>query len=123
MHHYEKLTVWRKAHELAVLACQTADKPPLRRQREIAGQMRRAALSVVANIVEGSGRGTAAQFDGFLQISVGSAREFAYFAMLARDLGALHSTEYAIFEARAEEITRMLVSLRKRVVSRRSPTH
>ncbi len=119
MRPYERLTVWRKAHELALLSLRDTASPALRTQRELAIQMRRAAISIPTNIAEGTGRATPAQFDNFLQIAIGSTRELAYLSRLAHDVGALPATSYAVLEARTDEIARMLVSLRRRIAKQR----
>jgi four helix bundle protein len=117
MHHYRKLSVWRKAHELtiriyrAVAAFNSAYWP-------LANQLRRAAHAIPANIAEGSGRTTNRQFANHLQIAIGSARELDYFLQLALELGELHSSDHATLEARTNEVTGMLVALHKTVVAR-----
>jgi four helix bundle protein len=77
--------------------------------------MVRAAHGIPANIAEGSGRASGAQFAQFLQIAIGSARELDYLLQLACDLGVITGTDHATLEARTDEVTRMLVGLRKKV--------
>lgn len=117
MHPYRRLSVWRKAHELTVRAYRVVQdfSPP---HWPLAAQLRRAAHSVAANIAEGSGRVTNAQFANSLQVAIASARELDYWLLLARDLDALTSNDHAMLEARTDEVTRMLVALRKTVVKR-----
>jgi four helix bundle protein len=73
--------------------------------------MRRAAVSVGANIAEGCSRDTSLDFKRFLQIALGSANEVAYCMIVGRDLGYLGATEYASLAAPEEEVRRMLISL------------
>ncbi len=115
---YKKLSVWRKAHELTLRVFAASTPFQSTRNHWLAGQLRRAAASIPANIAEGSGRSTAAQFANFLQQAIGSARELDYHLLLARDLSLLTSSDHATLEARADEVTKMLVSLRKTVVAR-----
>ena len=122
MHAFRKLSVWRKAHELALRVYQAA---PLigRHYPALAGQMLRAAHGIPANIAEGSGRSTGAQFANFLQIAIGSARELDYYRLLAADLGAIPRSQHATLGARTEEVIMMLVGLKRTVKrSRRPPT-
>jgi four helix bundle protein len=117
MHPYRKLSVWRKAHELT-LRVHRATRGFTRDHASIAEQLRRASHSVPANIVEGSSRVTNAQFAHHLQIALASVRELDYFLLLASALAQISSKEHAVLEARADEIARMLVALRRTVVSR-----
>jgi hypothetical protein len=68
------------------------------------------------------GRSTSAQFANFLQQALGSARELDYHLLLARDLELLSTTDHATLEARTDQVTRMLVALR-RTVHDRALTH
>ncbi len=83
---FEDLEVWQKAHSLTLSVYQlTADFP----KSELFGlvsQMRRAAVSVPANIVEGFHRRGAVEKVRFLNIAQGSLEELRYFVRLAADL-------------------------------------
>src|SRR5687767_3565525 len=82
MQPYERFTVWQKAHELALRAHSMSNPLLKSAHGHLVTQLRRAATSVPLNIVEGSARGTSAQFAHFLDISLGSARETAYIVRL-----------------------------------------
>jgi four helix bundle protein len=116
MHPYRRLSVWRKSHELT-LRIYGVVEPIRRRYPSLAQQLVRAAHSIPSNLAEGSGRASGTQFAQFLQIALGSARELDYFLRLATDLGALPPNDHAMLEARTDEVTRMLVVLRRRVIS------
>ncbi len=60
----------------------------------LTSQLRRASISIVANIAEGCGRRTNADLRQFLQISLGSAKEVDCLLMFARDLGYLTDANY-----------------------------
>ncbi len=119
---YKKLSVWRKAHELALRVHSATHPLYVRNCAALAGQMRRAAMSIPANIAEGSGRSTSGQFAHFLQHAIGSARELDYHLLLARDLALLSPGDHATLEARVDEVSKMLVSLRKTVSARATRT-
>ena len=124
MHPYRRLTVWQKAHNLALETHRCAERMTWRQFPGLADQLRRAAMSIPANIAEGCGRDTAPQFLHFLQIAIASAREVDYFLLLAADLEAITRVEHARLEARTDEVSRMLVGLRSSVRARhqtRSP--
>jgi four helix bundle protein len=79
--------------------------------------MLRAAMSIPANIVEGTSKGSAAEFCRFLSIAVGSASELEYHLMMARDLRVLSNTEFDSLHGDAIEIRRMLCGLISKVRS------
>jgi four helix bundle protein len=86
MRDFHNLKVWMQAHQLMLeLYKETACFP----QTEIYGltsQLRRAGVSIAANIAEGCGRSSNLDFARFLEIAMGSASEVEYHLILARDL-------------------------------------
>ena len=83
---YRKLNVWVKAHELTLAVYRhTVAFPPSERYG-LSGQIRRCAVSLGSNLVEGSGRGSDGDMRRFLQIARGSLCELQYQLLLARDL-------------------------------------
>ncbi len=117
MHPFRKLTVWQKAHELALRTYRATAGISGAQYPGLPAQIRRAAFSIPANISEGAGRDTAPQFAHHLEIAIGSARELDYFILLARDLGAISPIEHARLAARIDQVCAMAVSLRKKVRS------
>jgi four helix bundle protein len=95
-----------------------------RRYGGLARQLERSLSSIPANLAEGAGHDSRAQFGRYISIAIASAREAEYHLLLARDLGALDSKVYAGFEARLGEVVAMLIGLRRRVAtqSRTPPT-
>ncbi len=73
--------------------------------------MLRAAMSIPANIVEGTGKGSSAEFCRFLSIAVGSTSELEYHLMMARDIGVLSNSDFDALSGQAIEIRRMLCGL------------
>jgi four helix bundle protein len=76
----------------------------------LTSQMRRACVSIPANIAEGCGRGGDAELARFLQIAMGSASELEYHLLLARDLSLLNSPDYERLTGGVTEVKRMLTS-------------
>lgn len=111
MQDYRKLVVWQHAHQfvLAVYAA-TATFPHDKRQG-LTSQIRRAAVSVPANMAEGCGRETNAELRRYLYIAMGSASEVDYHLLLARDLGFLAPETYQQLSADLDSIRRMLNAL------------
>ncbi len=73
--------------------------------------MRRAAVSVPANIVEGCARETAKEYRNFLNMAFGAVREVGYYVGLARRLGYLAEPAASELTDRYEECARVLSGL------------
>jgi four helix bundle protein len=111
MQSFHDLKVWRKAHALTIAIYRTTTAFPSEERYGITAQIRRAAASVAANIAEGCGRGSDADFARFLHNAMGSASEVEYFVLLARDLEFLEPERAESLTADTTEIKRMLASL------------
>lgn len=89
MRNHKSLKVFDLADRLALsVYAQTKSFPPAERYG-LCSQMRRAAVSVAANIVEGAARRTEREFSRMLEIAYGSARELEYEISVANRLGYL----------------------------------
>ena len=77
----------------------------------VANQIRRTASSIFANLAEGCGRGSNADFKRFVQIAMGSASELEYHLLLSKDLNLLDEKNYDNFAKQIIEIKRMLSAL------------
>jgi len=117
MQDYHKLKVWEKSHVLAMDVHRVAGTFPRVEGVALVGQLRRAALSIPANIAEGAGKAGNPEFRRFLNIALGSAAETHYHLLVARDLGLLEPAIYDDLAARATEIRRMLSGLIRKVAS------
>lgn len=76
---YKKLFVWQVADQLAHLVYDLTISFPKDEQFALTSQLRRAALSVAANIIEGYGRYNKNEFRHFLSIALGSLSEVEYY--------------------------------------------
>ena len=111
MQDFRKLQVWRKSHSLALQVYAKTAAFPKDETYGVTAQDRRAAVSIAANIAEGSARSGDKEFARFLYISLGSASELEYFSILIADLGLLKKPEATKIETDAAEIKRMLSGL------------
>ena len=109
MGNFRKLLVWEKAHDLALAIYQSTAPFPKEERYGITAQMRRAAVSVCANIAEGCGRSSGdRELARFLQIARGSVRELECLLVLCRQLEYLAPDLHKNLDSTAEEISRML---------------
>ena len=92
---YEKLVAWQRADDLfiEVHRLATGAFPPNERF-ELSSQLRRAAYSVVANIVEGMARRSPREHVHFLNVAQASLAEVGYCLHAARRLGYLNDAEW-----------------------------
>lgn len=86
MRDYTKIAAWKLADDLAVSVYKATKQFPKEELYGITSQLRRAASSVAANIVEGSARESLKDYLHFLQIARGSLAETQYFLHLATRL-------------------------------------
>jgi len=102
---FQDLMVWREAHKLVLLVYKMTESFPKTEQFGLTSQMRRAAVSVPANIAEGFKRHSKQEKIRFYNISEGSLEELKYYLILSKDL--LFSTDIQISE-QAESVSRLL---------------
>ena len=119
MKDFRTLLVWRKSHELTLLAYEVTRTFPKEELFGLTSQIRRAASSISANIAEGCGRASNADFSRFLQIAFGSASELDYHLILVRDLRLLNEDKYSSLYEKLFEIKKMLSSLIRKVSAER----
>ena len=86
---YTKIKAWQLADELALLVYKATKEFPKREIWGLTSQMRRAAVSVPANIVEGSARRNRKEYLQFLYIAMSSLAELSYYIKFTKELGYL----------------------------------
>lgn len=84
---FEELIVWQKAHALVLAVYRLSQSFPRTEVYGLTSQLRRAAVSVPANIAEGFGKRGRPDKARFFNIAQGSLEELRYYLILARDLG------------------------------------
>jgi four helix bundle protein len=110
MQDFRNLAVWRKAHALTLDVYRMCRNLPKDEQYNLISQIRRACVSIEANIAEGCGRGSDADFARFLQMAMGSAAELECHLLISFDLGLLPKNDYQALDERARELKKMLAS-------------
>ena len=105
------MKVWKKAHEVTLLAYKSTLYFPRQESYGLVSQLRRATSSIAANIAEGCGCDGSREFARFLEIALRSASEAEYHLLLARDLGYLEPKSYDTLNEQVTEVKRMLTGL------------
>jgi four helix bundle protein len=108
---FKELKVWHKAYDLSLAIYEASKSFPREEMYGLTSQLRRAAVSIGANIAEGCGRRSDGELVRFLQIARGSASEVEHHLLLARDLKFLQAVTHQDLEKGLQEVQRMLTSL------------
>ena len=117
MQDFRKLAVWEKAHRLSVTIHQLSLAIPRAGNSSFISQIRRAAESIPANIAEGAGRGSDADFARFLQIAIGSSSELESHLQFAADVELIAVEKVEARKEEVIEVRKMLIGLRKRLIT------
>lgn len=116
---YRDLTVWKKAMDLVLSVYKASQHWPKDETFGLTNQVRRAAVSIPANIAEGQGRDSAREFLRFLSIANGSLYEVETHLLIASQLDYLEPNNAAPLMEQAAEIGHLLngltASLRSRI--------
>lgn len=108
---FKNLIVYQKSKELVKQVYALLKQFPDDERFALCGQMRRAAISVPSNIVEGMARLSTKDQSHFLNIAYGSLMELYAQLDIAHDLGYLSENEFITIETQIDEIDKMIVSL------------
>jgi len=101
---YKKLIVWQKADELAYQTYLETKKFPKDERYEITSQLRRAAISIPTNIVEGTGRQGKNEQKQFVNIALGSLAETEYLLEFCFRLTYFDEASYKKLEGLRKEV-------------------
>ena len=111
MQDFRKLVVWQRARRLTKSVYDLTVAFPSAEEFGLKAQMRRAAVSICANIAEGCGRRGDADFRRFLDVAMGSACELECEMTLSWDLAFITESTMGDLTAAVVEIKKMLTGL------------
>jgi four helix bundle protein len=118
MRPHERLEVWRTAMDLVVTVYEATDSFPREEKFGLTSQMRRAAVSIPANIAEGAARRSRKEFVHFISNAQGSASELETELLIAQRLGYLQAGNSARMRDTLDSIGRMLNGLSRHLTGR-----
>jgi len=102
---FQDLLVWRKAHQFVLAVYKLTREFPKQETYGLVSQMRRAAVSIPANIAEGFRKRSRVDKARFMNIAEGSLEESHYYLILAQDLGYGRTDE---MRGALDEVSRLL---------------
>jgi four helix bundle protein len=115
MFRFEKLDAWQLAVELADVVYRVSRPFPHDERFGLSSQIRRAAVSIAANLAEGSGRTSDRDNLRFVEMSYGSLMEVVSHAVICRRQGFLAEESYSDLYSKCDRLARVLSGLRHRL--------
>jgi len=109
------MVIWQRSHDLVICALKETDRAYHPRSRALFDQLRRAAISVECNLVEGYALGTSPLFRRHLRIAIGSAAETESLVRTASEMGYLPEACTNRLSALLDEILALLFTLIRRL--------
>lgn len=111
MRSHNNLEAWKKSLDFVVDIYKATDGFPKEEKFGLTSQLRRASVSIPANIAEGAGRRSDKEFLHFLSIAQGSASEVETELLIAFRLGFLQDATHEHLSRSLDEIGRMITGL------------
>ena len=108
---FEDIKAWQKAREVTGQIYQITAGERFSRDYGLRDQIRRSAVSIMANIAEGFGRKTNKDFANFLVIAHGSAAETQSHLYIALDLKYISPDNFTEIYGKLEETSKMTMAL------------
>ena len=115
---YKKLVVYQKSKELVLSIYKLTAKYPKSETYSLVDQMRRSAVYVPANLIEGYSRESSAEFARFLTISIGSLAELEFYIEISLDLKYIDPSISQETNSLVYEVKNFLYGMRKSVWKR-----
>lgn len=113
MAHYQELTVWKKAMDVADRIYDVTAAFPEQERYGIVSQLRRSAISIPSNIAEGHARSSTKEFLQFIAIAKGSLAEAETQLLFAERRQWISPSDRQQVLALCDEVNRMLTSMQK----------
>jgi four helix bundle protein len=105
---FEEIKSWQEARSLTSAIYVATREGDFSRDYCLRDQVRRASVSIMANIAEGFGRSSRREFAQFLGIANGSALEVQSHLYVARDLGYIDAAQFEALMEKAHAVSRLI---------------
>jgi len=105
---FEDIQVWQKARELNKEICAITKDSHFSKDFSLRDQIRRASVSIMANIAEGFGRRSKKEFANFLNMAHGSAAEVQCHLYVALDQNYLGQKDFEMLYDKVEEVSKLI---------------
>lgn len=108
---FEEIEAWKKAYDVTLRIYRLTENGRFSKDFGLRDQIRRASVSVMANIAEGHGRKSNSEFANFLNVARGSAHEVQSHLHVATGLGYIETAEFEEIYRLLADISRMTLGL------------
>lgn len=115
MKNFKELNIWKLGIELVKLTFKVSNQLPKEEKFGVTSQMTRAAVSIPANIAEGSSRNSDKDFRRFLQIALGSAFELPTYLIIIREMNWVIPEKLSATEQLLEQEIKMIQAFAKKL--------
>jgi len=116
---FEDLIAWQKARVLTRAIYEVTRQGAFAKDFGLAGQIQRAAVSIMSNVAEGFERGGRGEFHQFLSTAKASCAELRSQLYVALDVGYLDQRKFDELLRQAEEVARIIDGLRASIARQR----
>ena len=108
---FEEIEAWKKAYEVTLRIYRLTEGARFAKDFGLRDQIRRASVSIMANIAEGHGRRSNSEFANFLNVARGSAHEVQSHLHIATGLGYVEKVEFDEIYGTLADVSRMTLGL------------
>ena len=116
MHRFKDLEIWKYSREFCTEIYAVTSSFPESEKFGLTNQLRRASVSIAANIAEGCSRSSNKDFSRFLEIAIGSAYEVETHLLISSDLNFIRQDEADILIAKLDRIVKMTSKFRSTLI-------
>ena len=112
---FRDLLIWQKSMTIVTEIYQLTSLFPKEENFGLTSQIRRSAISIPSNIVEGYGRGSNKEFSRFINIAISSLFEFQTQIEIAKNINYLNEKEFKSIYEETRELEAMIISFSKKL--------
>lgn len=117
MHNFKKLSVWTKSIDFVTEIYKTTNTFPATERFGLVSQLQRAAVSVPANIAEGSAKSSNKDFARFLEIALGSTFELETELFVSFKLNYIDTEQHEQLIVKLSELQKMIIGFKEKIIN------